>query len=80
MKDERGKEILIPRSDIPQFLNAAFWAAWEFYAQCRMMAELGAAPFSGGWTSWPEDDVRILITLKSEEDRCERETIDRGTG
>lgn len=73
MKDDYGQEIFVSAAEIPAFFSGEFWEAYEFYAATEMLAELGAQPFSGGWTDWPEVSLKTLLVFKTESSRCDAE-------
>ena len=75
VSDENGEAIFITAAEIPGFFTEEFWEAYEFYVASETMAEFGAQPFSGGWTTWPEPAVSVLLLFKQESTRCEIEEM-----
>ena len=77
MKDEDGAAIFIDASAVRFYFTPEFWDAYELFAATET---LEAPPFSGGWTTWPNDAVQVLLILKAERNRCDRDEIKKGTG
>lgn len=73
VKDEEGKPIFISACDVPRYFTEEFWDAYEFFAATEI---LETPPFSGGWTSWPAIAVDILLTFRTERNRCDQEEIE----
>lgn len=74
--DENGEEIGIYYSEIADYLTPEFLESWRFYQACKRMSTLHAAPYSGGWNSWPIRDVKILLLFSEEEDKWKAEKRD----
>ena len=70
IKDEDGKEIVIPTCDAKQYVNEEFFRCYRLY--CTSEA-LKCLPFAGGWAEQPEWAVTALLVIGQEQRRYERE-------
>lgn len=83
--DENGDEIGIYYDEVWSYVNEDFLESWRFYlASKRMTESFGAPVYSGGWTTWPTKDVKVLLILSEEEERFtkqkERERLEEING
>jgi len=80
VKDEDGIPIFVSAASVPVFFTEEFWEAYEFYAACELLGEIGAQPFSGGWATWPEVALKTLLAFRAESSRCDEEEMKAASG
>jgi hypothetical protein len=74
IKDEYGKPVWVEAGRVSDFIDEDFYAAFEIYAMCELLATL---PFGPAWAENPADIIQTIAVFKAEDRVMQSEKLEK---